>query len=84
MLLHRLAPHHKAFAFGLRIVGSAQDRACVKHRSGLDRALIGTSMPKGQMFTLREAFSENDLPSRVEIVNMVDLPEGWNTRAKPQ
>ena len=37
-LLHRHAPHHTAFAFGSRVVNSAQDRARVKPHSDLDLA----------------------------------------------
>ena len=82
-LLHRHAPHHTAFAFGSRVVSSAQDRARVKPHSDLDLALIGTPLPLDQMFCLREAFSESDLPMRVDIVNTGDLPPGWNIRAWP-
>ncbi len=82
-LLHRHAPHHTAFAFGSRVVSSAQDRARVKPHSDLDLALTGKPLPLDQMFTLREAFSESDLPMRVDIVNMADLPEGWKIRSWP-
>ena len=82
-LLHRHAPHHTAFAFGSRVVGSAQDRTRVKSHSDLDLALIGALLPLEQIFALREAFSESDLPMRVDIVNMGDLPEGWKIRAWP-
>ena len=82
-LLHRHAPHHTAFAFGSRVVSSAQDRARVKPHSDLDLALTGTPLPLEQMFSLREAFSESDLPMRVDIVDMRDLPEGWKIRSWP-
>jgi len=82
-LLRQHAPHHTAFAFGSRVVSSAEDRARVKPHSDLDLALTGTPLPLDQMFTLREAFSESDLPMRVDIVNMGDLPEGRKLRAWP-
>jgi len=82
-LLHRHAPHHTAFAFGSRVVCSAEGRARVKPHSDLDLALTGTPLPLDQMFTLREAFSESDLPMRVDIVNTGDLPEGWKIRVWP-
>ena len=80
-LLHLHAPHHTAF--GSRVVSSAQDRARVKPHSDLDLALSATPLPLKQMFTLREAFSESDLPMRVDIVDMGDLPAGWNIRVWP-
>ena len=82
-LLHRHAPHHTAFAFGSRVVSSAQDRARVKPHSDLDLALTGAALPLEQMFSLREAFSESDLPMRVDIVNTGDLPNAWKIRALP-
>lgn len=82
-LLHQHAPLHTAFAFGSRVVGSAQDRARVNPHSDLDSALTGTPLPLEQMFSLREAFSESDLPMRVDIVDMRDLPEGWKIRSWP-
>ena len=82
-LLHRHAPHHAAFAFGSRVVSSAQERARVKPHSDLDLALTGTPLPLEQMFSLREAFSESDLPMRVDIVDMGDLPAGWKIRVWP-
>ena len=80
-LLHLHAPHHTAFAFGSRVVSSAQDRVRVKPHSDLDLALSATPLPLKQMFTLREAFSESDLPMRVDIVNTGELREGWKIRA---
>lgn len=80
-LLHQFAPHHTAFVFGSRVISSAQDQARVKPHSDLDLALSGPPLPLDQMFTLRETFSESDLPVRVDIVEMGDLPEGWKIRA---
>lgn len=34
-------------------------------------------------FALREAFSESDLPMRVDVVEAGDLPAEWNIRAWP-
>ena len=82
-LLHQHVPHHTAFAFGSRVVSSAHDRARVKPHSDLDLALSGPPLPLDRIFTLREAFSESDLPMRVDIVDMGDLPESWKIRVWP-
>ncbi len=68
-LLNQFAPQHRAFAFGSRIIRSAQDRQCVKPHSDLDLALVGVPLSLDQMLELREAFSESDLSMRVDIVN---------------
>ncbi len=82
-LLRQFAPQHQAFAFGSRVIRSAQDRQRVKPHSDLDLALVGAPLPLNQMFELREAFSESDLSMRVDIVNAADLPQGWHIRAWP-
>ncbi len=82
-LIGQHAPHHRFFAFGSRVVGSAADRRRVKPHSDLDLAIAGEPLPLEQLFVLRDAFSESDLPMRVDIVQAGDLPEGWKIRAWP-
>ena len=82
-LIRQHAPHHQFFAFGSRVVGGAAGRRRVKPHSDLDLAFTGEPIPLEQLFALREAFSESDLPMRVDIVRAADLPEGWNMRAWP-
>ena len=82
-LVRRHAPHHAAFAFGSRVAGTAQERLRVKPHSDIDLALTGAPLPLDQMFALRDAFSESDLPMRVDIVNADDLSPGWKIRAWP-
>ena len=80
-VLREHAPHHRAYAFGSRVVRDTRDRARLKPHSDLDLALEGPELSPQQLFALREAFSESDLPMRVDLVEAVDLPAGWNIRA---
>ena len=80
-LLRKHAPHHRFFAFGSRVVGDAADRKRVKPHSDLDLAIAGAPLPLEKMFALRDAFSQSDLPMRVDLVQAGDLPEGWKIRA---
>ena len=82
-LIRQHAPHHQFFAFGSRVVGSVADRQRVKPHSDLDLAFTGEPLPLEQVFALRDAFSQSDLPMRVDIVRADDLPEEWKMRAWP-
>ena len=82
-LIRQHAPRHQFFVFGSRVVGGAADRRRVKPHSDLDLAFTGEPLPLEQLFALREAFSQSDLPMRVDIVQAGDLPEGWKMRACP-
>lgn len=77
-LLRQHAPHNQFYAFGSRLVRGEADRQRVKPHSDLDLAYAGAPLPLVTLFHLREAFSESDLPMRVDIVAAEDLPEGWN------
>lgn len=80
-ILRTHAPLHRAYVFGSRVVTSAADRARVKRHSDLDLALDGPGLKPAQAFALREAFSESDLPMRVDAVVADDLPVAWEIRA---
>lgn len=82
-VLRTHAPHHRAYAFGSRVVSKPGDRARLKPHSDLDLALEGPPLKLEQSFALREAFSESDLPMRVDVVEAGDLPAAWNIRAWP-
>jgi hypothetical protein len=82
-LLNQHAPHHRAFAFGSRVIASPADRSRLKPHSDLDLALEGPHLKPQQSFALREAFSESDLPMRVDIVDAADLPAKWDIRVWP-
>ena len=82
-ILQAHAPHHRAWVFGSRVVASAADRARLKPHSDLDLAIDGPRLKPEQAFALREAFSESDLPMRVDIVAADDLPARWELLARP-
>lgn len=63
------------------MVGNVADRRRVKPHSDLDLAIGGEPMPLEKLFELRDAFSESDMPMRVDIVQADDLLEGWKIRA---
>ena len=82
-LTQQHAPHQQFYAFGSRVIGDAAARQRVKPHSDLDLAIVGEPLPLEQLFALRDAFSQSDLPMRVDIVQAVDLPDGWRIRAWP-
>ena len=75
-VLHALAPDHQAMAFGSRVrVGS--EAHPLKPHADLDIALTGSPLAAHEMFALRDAFSESDLPFRVDVMMRDDLPANW-------
>jgi len=63
-ILGRLVPERTVWAFGSRVSGTA------KPYSDLDLAILGeTPLPLPVAAALREAFSESDLPFKVDIVD---------------
>ncbi len=80
-VLHAHAPHHRAYVFGSRVVCDAAGRARLKPHSDLDVALEGPPLKSHEAFMLREAFSESDLPMRVDTVWAQDLPRAWDVCA---
>jgi hypothetical protein len=79
-VLRAHAPKHRVYAFGSRVVTSKADQARIKPHSDLDLALEGPKLRPEQAFALREAFSDSDLPMRVDAVALNDLPKGWEIR----
>ncbi len=78
-VLRLCAPHHQALAFGSRVQTKPSRKACKSH-SDLDIALAGPNLALHDMFALRDAFSESDLPFRVDVVMRDDLPGQWASR----
>jgi len=63
-ILHRHAPGYEVWAFGSRARGQA------KRYSDLDLAVVGAEpLPLSVRTALNEAFSESDLPWRVDVVD---------------
>jgi len=72
--LDQYAPAHSAFVFGPRVVTSMQVHRRVKPHSDLDIALA-PPLTLAKMDEMQEAFSQSDLPMRVDIARAADLPE---------
>jgi len=60
-----------------------QDQRRVKPHSDLDIALTGHSLTLAQMNQMREAFSQSDLPMRLDIARAADLRDECEKRAWP-
>ena len=71
-ILHRLAPQYPVWAFGSRATGKA------KPYSDLDLAIITDQpLPLNRQAALAEAFSESDLPWRVDVVDWAAASEAF-------
>lgn len=67
-ILRRHVPQHAVWAFGSRVTGNA------KPYSDLDLAIITDQpMPLALSAALRDAFSESDLPWKVDIVDWASI-----------
>ena len=63
-ILQQLVPETKVYAFGSRV------RLNAKAHSDLDLVIVGESgIPLKRMHLLEEAFSESDLPFRVDVLD---------------
>ena len=82
-ILNQHAPKHSAFVFGSRVLVNPEDHQRVKKHSDLDIALSEPPLSLSQMDAMREAFSQSDLPMRVDIARAADLPDEWKKRAWP-
>ena len=82
-LTQQHASRQQFYAFGSRVIGHAASRLRVKPHSELDLAIVDEPLPLEQLFAFRDAFSQSDLPMRVDIVQAGDLPERWRIRAWP-
>ena len=73
-ILERHIPDIEVRAFGSRVKGSA------RQYSDLDLALMTQSpLPLSQLAELREAFSESDLPWKVDLVDWASTSEEFHT-----
>jgi type I restriction enzyme S subunit len=71
-ILQRLAPQYPVWAFGSRTLGKA------KRYSDLDLAIITDApLPLTRQAALAEAFSESDLPWRVDVVDWAATTEAF-------
>jgi type I restriction enzyme S subunit len=71
-ILDRIVPGRTVWAFGSRVHGTA------KPFSDLDLAILGdTPLPLPVAAALREAFSESDLPYKVDVVEWATTTPGF-------
>jgi len=83
IILNQYAFGRSTFAFGSRVVACEEDYQRVKRHSDLDIALAEPALSLTEMDELRDAFSQSDLPMRVDIANAADLPSEWKVHAWP-
>ena len=79
-IVRTCAPRHKVFAFGSRVLAN---HARVKQHADLDLIFDGPKLTLEERFALREAFSDSDLPMRVDFLEAADVPKTWAIRTSP-
>jgi predicted nucleotidyltransferase len=78
-ILQRNIPNHKVLAFGSRVTGKA------RQYSDLDICIIGANpLTLKELINLKEAFSESDLPIRVDIIDWSTTSEAFRQIIKEQ
>lgn len=65
-------------AFGSRV--SRVQKTIVKPFADLDLALIGLPLAAAELYLLRDAMSQSQLPFRVDICYWSDLPDSWKSQ----
>jgi type I restriction enzyme S subunit len=71
-ILQRYIPAREVWAFGSRVTGN------VKPFSDLDLAIIGNDpVPAPILADLKDAFSESDLPFKVDIVDWAETKDNF-------
>ena len=68
-VLRRVAPGRTVWAFGSRVQGTA------RRASDLDLALVGEPASLELIGDLRAAFSESDLPMKVDVVDLASADD---------
>jgi uncharacterized protein len=76
-ILREKVPGHEVWAFGSRVRGTA------RKFSDLDLAIIASKrLPDDQLLELRQAFSDSNLPFKVDLVDWSSITEEFKTRIK--
>ncbi|RBM08555.1 nucleotidyltransferase family protein [Novacetimonas cocois] len=71
-ILHEIVPDREVRAFGSRVTGDA------KPFSDFDLAVMGNELlPLETRARLEEAFSESDLPWKVDVLDWAQVDEGF-------
>jgi len=66
-------------AFGSRVCKN-DSPPNVKPFADLDLALTGQNLPLAELYILRDAMSQSQLPFRVDICYWSDLPDSWKSQ----
>jgi predicted nucleotidyltransferase len=71
-ILDHHIPEYEVFAFGSRATGKA------RNTSDLDLCIRGENpLGLGKLSDLKDAFSESNIPYKVDVVEWVKLPESF-------
>ncbi|HEV7672576.1 MAG TPA: nucleotidyltransferase domain-containing protein [Thermoanaerobaculia bacterium] len=71
-LLRAHAPYAEVWAYGSRVNGDGHEA------SDLDLVLRNPGNPAADLFDLKEAFIESNLPIRVDILDWTRIPESFH------
>jgi len=72
-ILGKIVPEYEVWAFGSRVHGR-----CLKKFSDIDLAIIADSpVDSDRLRELKEAFTESDLPYRVDVVDYASASQSF-------
>lgn len=77
-LLTKILPDTQVWVYGSRINGKCNEK------SDLDMVVFSKPEQKLQVMELREAFSESNLPFRVDLFVWSELPEDFQNRVRQE
>ncbi len=78
-ILTECLPNQEVYAFGSRVTGKA------RRYSDLDLVVIGEkALSLAKKSAVQEAFSESDLPWKVDLLDWHELSDGFREAIKPQ
>jgi len=73
-ILGEIMPEYEVWAFGSRVHGR-----CIRKFSDIDLAIIADApVDSGRLRELKEAFSESDLPYRVDVVDFASASQTFS------
>lgn len=77
-ILARHSAGRGVLAFGSRV--SRVQKTMVKPFADLDLALTGQPLAAAELYLLRDAMSQSQLPFRVDICYWSELPDSWKSQ----
>ena len=82
-ILVRVMPQATVLAYGSRVQNSNSTQR-LKPFSDLDLVFKDVVLPPSEMFLLRDALAQSNLPFRVDICHWQDLPAAWKPQLKTE